>query len=50
MDNRQAMNDAWKRCVPSLDAPTFTLDRQIVEARSDMGQGRWHQLQKEWPA
>ena len=29
-------------------APTFTLDRQIAQARRDMGEARWAELQKEW--
>ena len=28
--------------------PTFTLDRQIAEARASMGEARWAELQKEW--
>jgi hypothetical protein len=49
MDNRQAMNDAWNRCVPAPDAPTFTLDRQIDCARREMGPERWQELNGEWP-
>ena len=29
-------------------APTFTLDRQIEQARREMGEARWQQLQAEW--
>ena len=28
--------------------PTFTLDRQIAEARQEMGEDRWAELQAEW--
>lgn len=28
--------------------PTFTLDRQIAEARASMGEARWAELNKEW--
>ena len=28
--------------------PTHTLDRQIAEARRDMGPERWDELMKEW--
>ena len=28
--------------------PTFTLDRQIEQARREMGEGRWKQLNSEW--
>ena len=28
--------------------PTYTLDQQIAEARSEMGEAKWHQLGKEW--
>lgn len=28
--------------------PTFTLDRQIAEARAEMGEARWAELNKEW--
>lgn len=29
-------------------APTFTLDRQIEQARREMGPDRWAKLQAEW--
>lgn len=28
--------------------PTYTLDRQIAEARRNMGEERWAELNKEW--
>lgn len=28
--------------------PTHTLERQIAEARRDMGESRWNELNKEW--
>lgn len=28
--------------------PSFTLDRQIAEARTEMGADRWQQLNSEW--
>lgn len=28
--------------------PTYTLDRQIAEARAEMGEERWAELNKEW--
>jgi hypothetical protein len=28
--------------------PTYSLDRQIAQARADMGEARWQQLQAEW--
>jgi hypothetical protein len=30
------------------DRPTYTLDRQIAEARREMGEARWAELNKEW--
>lgn len=30
--------------------PTYTLDRQIAEARARMGEERWKQLNEEWEA
>ena len=30
--------------------PTHTLDRQIDEARRDMGEAKWQELMKEWEA
>lgn len=30
--------------------PTFTLDRQIAQARREMGEARWAQLDAEWNA
>lgn len=30
--------------------PTFTLDRQIAEARAEMGEARWAELNAEWEA
>lgn len=29
-------------------APNFSLDRQIAQARREMGEARWAQLQREW--
>jgi hypothetical protein len=31
-------------------APTYTLDKQIAEARKAMGEERWQQLNEEWNA
>lgn len=31
-------------------APTYTLERQIAEARERMGEERWQEMQKEWEA
>ena len=31
-------------------SPTYTLDRQIAQARSRMGEARWAELSKEWMA
>ena len=28
--------------------PTYTLERQIAEARARMGEERWQELQEEW--
>lgn len=28
--------------------PTHTLERQIAEARRDMGEAKWQELMKEW--
>lgn len=28
--------------------PTFTLDRQIAEARAEMGEEKWQRLNQEW--
>lgn len=30
--------------------PTHTLDRQVAQARREMGEARWQQLQREWSA
>ena len=30
--------------------PTHTLERQIAEARREMGEARWQELMKEWEA
>lgn len=30
--------------------PTYTLERQIAEARERMGEERWQEMQKEWEA
>ncbi len=30
--------------------PTFTLDRQVAEARREIGEARWQQLNAEWRA
>lgn len=35
--------------VPECE-PTFTLERQVAQARRDMGEARWNQLQAEWNA
>ena len=29
-------------------APTFTLDRQIEQARREMGEEKWRKLNSEW--
>ena len=34
--------------VESYLDPTFTLDRQIAEARRRMGEKRWRRLMAEW--
>jgi hypothetical protein len=28
--------------------PDFSLDRQVAQARREMGEARWNQLMKEW--
>lgn len=28
--------------------PTYTLERQIAQARREMGEERWNELEKEW--
>ena len=33
---------------PSIPEPSFTLDRQIAEARERMGEAEWQRLQREW--
>jgi hypothetical protein len=39
----------WTEEPPVPDyVPNFTLDRQIAEAREQMGESRWQQLQAEW--
>lgn len=30
--------------------PTYTLDRQVEQARRSMGRDRWEALNSEWPA
>ena len=30
--------------------PTFTLDRFVAEARAEMGEARWAELNREWDA
>ena len=32
------------------DGPTFTLDRQIVQARKDLGAEKWERLNREFDA
>ncbi len=32
----------------NANAPTYTLDRQIAQARREMGEARWKQLMAEW--
>lgn len=31
-------------------APTFTLDQQIAEAKEEMGDKKWNELEAEWIA
>lgn len=45
----------WDRVTARLDengqpydGPTFTLDRQIAQARREMGETKWHELNREW--
>lgn len=51
-----AMADAFKAAFPQnepwrqRDIPNFSLDRQIADARRDMGEDRWNELQREWEA
>ena len=33
---------------PPAVEPTFTLDRHIANARREMGEARWAQLNSEW--
>lgn len=41
----------WTEEPPVAECcPTFTLDRQIATARTEMGEERWQQLQDEWNA
>lgn len=36
--------------LPRECEPTFTLERHVAQARRDMGEARWNQLQAEWNA
>jgi hypothetical protein len=39
----------WGNVEPEAEcAPTYTLDRQIDQARADMGETKWQRLQREW--
>ena len=40
---------AAREFVPE-HTPTYTLERQIAEARERMGEERWQEMQKEWEA
>lgn len=46
------MNDFADKIAASYDAseydPTYQLERIVREARRDMGEARWQQLQAEW--
>ena len=33
-----------------MEQETHTLDRQIADARREMGEARWQELMKEWEA
>lgn len=39
--------DAIMSGVPEF-MPTMTLDRQVAQARKDMGEARWAELNAEW--
>lgn len=43
---------AWQAFDPAAGtvAGSFTLDRKIDQARKEMGEARWAQLQAEWSA
>ena len=34
--------------LAALAEPTFTLDRQIEQARREMGEEKWRKLNSEW--
>lgn len=36
--------------TPPEHSPTFSLEKQVREARREMGEARWAQLQAEWDA
>lgn len=42
--NRQS-NEPRRECEP-----TYTLDREVAQARADMGDAKWARLQAEWGA
>lgn len=43
---------AWKAFDPDAGtvAGSYTLDRKIEQARAEMGEARWNELQAEWSA
>ena len=51
--NKQPKPTAPTNDLPNIpwndtNAPTYTLDDQIALARSEMGEARWAELQREW--
>lgn len=50
---KAADRDARHRFIKPEDRepewmPTFTLDQQIADARREMGEARWAELNREW--
>ena len=42
------MAERQRRAVIGESEPTYTLDRDIIEARERMGTRRWNELNAEW--
>ena len=47
MNRPQALHPIWLQPAPEHE-PSYTLDRQIAEARESMGEARWQQVMREW--
>lgn len=48
IDNKPYFDAIYGPETETHRCPTYTLDRQIAEARRNMGEERWAELNKEW--